>query len=131
MVNEHYWSIAKQVANWAGGLNSRIIYCQLHHETGGFTSELCTQFHNLAGVTQTEPNDLGQPDGQYFYKQFDTDEDFAQWFGKYLRLYMEDGLFDATDIQTYAEAIKRGGYYGDTVENYVAGMKAAYMGAWG
>ena len=45
-----------------------------------------------------------------------------------LRYYAPDGLFEATTVQEYAEALKHGGYYEASVEQYVHGMSAALNG---
>lgn len=102
-----------------------LIYAQLSHETGGFTSELATKHHNYGGVTQTTPNGLAQPDGSNYYMNFDSDESFMDYMAGYLYKYKEDGLFDAYDARSYATALKHGGYFGDDVENYAAGMQNA------
>lgn len=106
-------------------LSPSLIYAQLAHETGDFTSELATQHHNYGGVTQSSPNGLAQPDGSNYYMDFDSDEDFVNYMAGYLYKYKEDGLFNAFDVRSYASALKHGGYFGDDVENYVAGMERA------
>lgn len=128
MINEYYWNLA-QKAGEISGLPAEWIYAQWVHETGNFTSDMCTQYNNLGGLTQTEPNDTPQPDGNCFYMQFPTPEDYAEYFGKYLRLYASDGIFQAESIPGYVAALCRGGYFGDTVENYSRGMIAAYQEA--
>ena len=128
MINERYWELAQQAAN-ISGLPAEWIYSQFVHETGNFTSVLCTQYNNLGGLTQAEPNDLPQPDGSLWYMHFDTPEAYADYFGRYLRLYREDGIYSAETIPEYAAALYRCGYFGDSVENYVAGMEAAYKEA--
>ena len=99
------------------------------HETNGFTSSLCVEYNNLGGVTQTSVNNTPQPDGQYYYMQFESVEEYAEYFGRYLRLYEENGIYEAFSIEDYAAALKDGGYFGDTLENYVAGMTRAYNDA--
>jgi len=74
-------------------------------------------------LTQTEPNELPQPDGEFYYRKFDTAEDYAEYFGKYLRYYEEDGIYDAQNIDEYVAALKHGQYFGDSYENYVANCK--------
>lgn len=106
-------------------LSPSLIYAQLSHETGGFTSELATKYHNYGGVTQTTPNGLDQPDGSNYYMNFDSDESFVDYMAGYLYKYKENGLFNAYDARSYANALKQGGYFGDDVENYVAGMQNA------
>lgn len=130
MINEHYWELAQQAAN-ISGLPAEWIYAQWVHETACFTSELCVDHNNLGGITQEEPNDLPQPDGELWYRHFGTPEDYADYFGRYLRLYREDGIYGAATIHEYAAALHRGGYFGDTVDNYTAGMLAAYKEAFG
>ena len=79
------------------------------------------------GITTTNPTELeksiGQPDGSLWYKCFDTKEGFAEYFGNYLNYFEEDGIKDAVTIREYAEALKHGGYFGDTIDNYAQGMK--------
>ena len=130
VVNDYFYHIA-EIASEKSGLNVKFIYAQMAHESNNFTSELCVNYHNLSGLTQVEDNGLPQPDGQYFYMSFDTYEDYGNYFGSYLKYYYEDGIAEATTIQEYAEALKRGCYYGDTVENYVNGMTYYYNDAFG
>ena len=103
-------------------LSPTLIYGQMAHETGGFTSELATNYHNYGGVTQTTPNGLDQPDGSNYYMNFGSDEEFADYFADYLYKYKEDGIFNAYDTRSYAAALKHGGYFGDDVDNYTNGM---------
>ena len=129
MLNEYFYNLAKRSAE-ISGLPAEWIYCQWSHETGDFSSELCLDYNNFGGITTAHPNEveleLGQPDGSLWYKVFESPEAYAEYFGKYLTYYEEDGIYSATNIQEYAEALKRGGYFGDSVENYVAGMTAVY-----
>ena len=122
-VNQPYWKAAQVAAGISGG-DAKLHYAQFSHETGNFTSELCLQYNNLAGVTQVEPNDLPQPDGQFYYKKFDDLSHWARYFGKFIRLF--DGAVEAQTIEEYATALKEGGYFGDTLENYIDGMTSAY-----
>ena len=128
MINEYYWGLAQQAAS-ISGLPAEFVYSQWVHETGGFTSDMCTQYNNLGGVTQAEPNDTPQPDGNCYYMQFATPEDYADYFAWYLTQYAEDGIYQAQSIAEYAAALQHGGYFGDTLENYIAGMTAAYQEA--
>lgn len=100
----------------------RFIYAQMYHETGGFSSSLARDYHNYGGVTQTEANDLGQPDGSLYYRKFNSDEDYVDYMVDYYNLYDTDGLFAAKDTRGVARALKQGGYYGDTEENYTTGL---------
>jgi hypothetical protein len=130
-MDKYFYDLAKQaaaIANEGFGdiIKPEWIYCQWCHETGGFDSKLAIEYHNLGGLTQVTPNDTPQPDGDYYYKQFDSYEAYAEYFGKYLRYYEEDGLYDATCIDDYIVALKHGGYFGDTLENYLSSVKGIY-----
>lgn len=99
------------------------IFQQWKHETANFTSDLCRNYYNLGGLTQSSNNGLPQPDGDMFYMQFVDLHDFARYFGYYLRLYADDGLYSAFTLQDYLLVLKNGGYYGDTYENYLKGCE--------
>lgn len=121
------WYLANGISqrikdNYGENLSPTLIYAQMAHETGNFTSELATKHHNYGGLTQTSSNGLAQPDGSNFYMNFNSDEEYMDYAAKYYYLYKEDGIFNAHDVRSYAEALKRGGWYGDDVENYVNGM---------
>jgi hypothetical protein len=123
-LNNFFWKLAKRAAEIAGDpIKPEHIYCQWAHETNNFTSELMEANHNLGGLCQIEPNDTPQPDGNQYYMKFDTYEDYADYFGRYLRLYEADGIYEAQNIDEYVLALKTGGYFGDSYENYVAGCK--------
>lgn len=124
-MNDYFWQLAQRSAK-ISGIKAEWIFCQWSHETADFTSELCLEYHNLGGLTQTEPTDAPQPDGSLWYMKFVSYEDYAEYFGRYLKLYESDGIYEATTIPEYAEALKRGGYFGDSVENYINGMMRVY-----
>ncbi|HWR41833.1 hypothetical protein [Sporomusa sp.] len=58
--------------------------------------------------------------------QFDSYEDYAEYFGKYLKYYEENGIYNSTCIDDYIVALKNGGYFGDSLENYLASVKQIY-----
>ena len=124
MINEYFYELAKVSAEIAGEpIKPEWIYSQWSHESGNFNSELADGYHNLGGLTQEEPNDTPQPDGSFYYMQFDSYEDYADYFGRYLRLYREDGLYDSTCIDDYVVALKNGKYFGDSLDDYLADCK--------
>lgn len=131
-MNEYFYNLAKRSAEIAnsyeggGNILPEWIYCQWTHETGEFTSAMCIQYNNLGGLCQTQPNDTPQPDGDQYYMQFATPEDYADYFGRYLHYYREDGIYDAKSLEDYVAALKHGGYFGDSLENYIAGTGAVY-----
>lgn len=108
-------------------LNPNLIWAQWYHETGGFTSELFRTGNNLGGFTTTEDmgDDWRQPDGDLWYKPFSSREEGARFAGAYLANYVENGIADATDPVSYAQALKNGGYYGASVEEYASGLTSA------
>lgn len=101
------------------------IYAQWLHETDNFTSYVCTAFNNFSGLKQFRDNntplDTRSPEGDN-YQYFDSPESYAEYFAFYLTLYRENGLFEATTVEEYVKALKDGGYFGDTLENYINGM---------
>lgn len=108
-------------------LDPNLIWAQWYHETGGFTSELFLTGNNLGGFTTTEDmgDDWRQPDGDLWYKPFSSREEGARFAGAYLANYVENGIADATDPVSYAQALKNGGYYGASVEEYASGLTSA------
>lgn len=108
-------------------LDPNLIWAQWYHETGGFTSELFRTGNNLGGFTTTEDmgDDWRQPDGDLWYKPFSSREEGARFAGAYLANYVENGIADATDPVSYARALKNGGYYGASVEEYASGLTSA------
>lgn len=120
-----YFDLAKQCAQ---RVNERLgatidpewIYAQWRHESGNFTSQLSVENNNFGGLTQVEPNgeENKQPDGNNYYKVFDSPEDYANYYADYLCLYAEDGLSSVHTLNDFATVLKQGGYYDDTVENY-------------
>lgn len=108
-------------------LDPNLIWAQWYHETGGFTSELFRTGNNLGGFTTTEDmgDDWRQPDGDLWYRPFSSREEGARFAGAYLANYVENGIADATDPVSYAQALKNGGYYGASVEEYASGLTSA------
>lgn len=108
-------------------LDPNLIWAQWYHETGGFTSELFRTGNNLGGFTTAEDmgDDWRQPDGDLWYRPFSSREEGARFAGAYLANYVENGIADATDPVSYAQALKNGGYYGASVEEYASGLTSA------
>lgn len=124
-MNNYYFFLAQKISSSLADSGYTIdptwIYAQMAHETNGFRSELCVCYHNLGGVTQSEPNLLVQPDGSNYYMSFGSVDDFATYFAWYLALYDVDGLDSVDSIESYLSVLKSGGYYGDSFENYLEG----------
>lgn len=133
-MNEYFYSLAQratQVAtdNGLSNIDARWIYSQWTHETEEYTSDMCVDYKNLGGLTQLTPNDTPQPDGAYWYMQFETYEDYADYFGKYLRGFIDGGIDQATTLEEYVTALKNspsGAYFGDSLENYLSNCERIY-----
>lgn len=119
-MNDYLRSLAEQVANETG-IPKEWIWAQWMHETGEFTSYVFKNLNNFSGLKQFRANntdlDCLSPEGDN-YQYFPSQESYAKYFAFYLGLYEEDGIFEATTVEEFAIALKHGGYYGDSVENY-------------
>ena len=122
--NKPYYHLAQRVSDKTG-IPADWVWAQWAHETQGFSSRLTKENNNFGGVTQAEPNgeENKQPDGNMYYKSFASPEDYADYFANYIQLYKKNGVMDAKTMEEYAYALKKGGYYGDSYENYISGMK--------
>lgn len=132
MINERIYDMAK-LSSAICGVPAEWIYAQWYHETGGFTSELYRDYNNFGGLTQEEENDAPQPDGNYYYMKFDSPEDYASYFGRYIKKYFPTAA-RATTMEDYAYSLKYGEpyvYYGDELEVYQEGMRDAHEDAFG
>ena len=100
-------------------LRADFIWAQMAHESGAnMDSPVAVEYHNYAGMGY---------DG-HDYRHYANDEEFAQDFAKTLDAYGEDGLFEAKTAKEYAQALKHGGYYSASVEEYASDMTALLNG---
>jgi hypothetical protein len=138
-MNEYFWQLAEKAAQCAAdiglvNIDPKWIYSQWAHETADFTSELCVNSHNLGGLTQSEPNGMPQPDGSYYYMQFSSYEEYADYFGHYLYYFKDGGIDQAGCLQEYISALKNspsGAYFGDSLEIYLSGCEEIYAECFG
>lgn len=127
MANGEYYKLALQVAETTG-IDANLIYAGWCHETNGFTSEVCKTLNNFGGLKKFRDQPEGITDDMCTssegdpYQAFDSPKHYSKYFAYYITLYKEDGIFEADTVEKYADALKHGGYYGDPVEVYVAGM---------
>lgn len=112
---------AALIASDISGISPYFIYAQWCHETDDFTSDLCLEYNNLGGLTQFSMNDLPQPDGSYYYAKFSSLDEFGSYFGRYLLLY--DGIGSVNSLYRYCVCLRDGGYFGDSLSNYYAGVR--------
>ena len=129
---QYFYSMAKVASksSWDNkglyNIDGRWIFCQWFHETGGFTSELSDKYHNLGGLTQEEQNSTPQPDGNGYYMQFNSYEAYADYFGRYLGYYIGNEVDRSTNLQEYITALYDGGYFGDSLDNYLSDCQGIY-----
>ena len=114
---------------------SNLVVAQAKHETGNFASNAFTKYNNAFGYSyagstyQTGPGliaDNGQPVGSYKNVE-DSTKEIVDWI--YRR--RGEGKFpaDLASIKTpalYADLLKKAGYYGDTLQNYLNGLTAFF-----
>ena len=110
--NQEMLGLANEVSAKTG-IPAQFIYGQWAHESANFSSQLARENNNFGGLKNTS--------GEYM--SFSSRQAFADYFAKYIKLYAEDGILDAKTPEEYAAALKHGGYYEDSYENYVAGIK--------
>lgn len=133
-MNKYFYGLAEDAAQAAAdrgvtNIDPRWIYAQWYHESNGFTSALATNNHNLGGLTQEEVNDTPQPDGGNYYINFGSFEEYAMYFGHYLRGYIDGGVDQATTLAEYITALKNspsGEYFGDDLDDYLADCQRIY-----
>ena len=114
-----------------------LMVAQSKHESGDYSSHIFISDNNAFGYSyvagspwQIGPGivaDNGQPVGKYATIEDSTSE-IVDWI--YRRVH--EGKFPANlnDIDTperYAQLLKAAGYYGDTIENYLEGLKRWYV----
>lgn len=99
------------------GIDSHIsadwIYAQWRYESGDFTSRMNEENNNPGGLTQVEPNgeENRMTNSNLYAKVFDTPEEYADYFGRYLAKYAENGIGNATTVDEYLQALQQGGYF--------------------
>jgi hypothetical protein len=113
-----HYDVAEKVAARTG-IAPAIIYAQMQHETGNFTNRGAFELHNYSGINV--PGGKGQD-----YRNFKSDDDYADYYSDLLKRKYS-GALGAQSADSFAKALKAGGYYGDTEANYSAGIKN-YMG---
>lgn len=134
MINSYFYALSQRAAQAAAdkgltNIDPRWVYAQWVHESNSFTSALAVDNHNLGGLTQSTPNDTPQPDGNYYYINFASYEDYADYFGRYLHGFIDGGVDQATTLEEYITALKispSGEYFGDSLENYLSDCERIY-----
>ena len=119
---EKMWELAKYVGEKTG-INPKYIYAQWYHESAGFSSRLARENYNFGGLTQIESNgeENKQPDGSNYYMNFDSLEDWADYYSKYIEHYPE--LKNAQSAYEFSSILRSGGYYTASVDEYTSGIQ--------
>jgi hypothetical protein len=120
-INGATGSNVAQAVSQLTGLRADFILMQMIHETGNFSSDLAQHYHNYSGMRGTGTG--GTTDDGYAI--YNNDADFARAYANTLANYREDGLYEATTIEEWALALKRGGYYTADVSEYVNCLRGA------
>ena len=94
------------------------VWAQMAHETGGFTSDLAKE-GNYAGIKYGGETDS---EGHSYYTTPEAQEEFIRVYANTLK--NEPDIENAKTIEDFASCLKKGGYYADTQDNYVNGLKS-------
>ncbi len=98
------------------GVPADWIWSQWAHESGNFdTSKGAARFNNFAGITQPLP---GNP-----YQHFASPEDFANTYEEWLKRPRFKNALYAQNIDEFASGLKLGGWFTDSLDNYLKDMK--------
>lgn len=119
------------LANWVApktGIDAKLIFAQWYHESAGFSSQLARENYNFGGMTQNEPTGDPkdkQPDGGNYYMHFGNEEEWAEYYAYYCNKCNEPSLSGSTDVTDFATRLKKNGYFGASIDEYVNGMNSA------
>jgi phage tail tape measure protein, TP901 family, core region len=103
------YDLAQRVSEQTG-IPADFVWAQWYHESGNFSSDLAVNSNNWGG--------LKGEDGDYL--SFNSPEEFADYFAKYIVKYA--GITDASTIEEYARILKDQHYYEASLGNYTKGM---------
>jgi hypothetical protein len=95
------------------GINPALIYGQWEHETGNFTNRGARSLNNLAGIRYP---------GSTEYRAFSSLGEFGNYYTNLIRRKYP-GAMGAQSAEQFAGALKRGGYFEDTLSHYTRGMQ--------
>lgn len=110
-----------------------LVVAQSKHETGNYTSNFFRNYNNAFGYSYFAGSnyqigaggiaDNGQPIAKY-YSIEDSTREIVDW----LRRRERQGVFPNLDTiktpEQYAQLLKVAGYYGDSLQNYLNGLRA-------
>ena len=138
-MQNHMWRLAQYASrmakqNYNFDIPPHLIYKQWSHESGANfdANEDLYPVHNYGGLTQTEPNDLPQPESNStnFYRKFNNDRDYVNaYINDFIKHY--SNLNGVTNEDDYARILHDYGYFqaehkeNETPEEYAAKEAAA------
>jgi len=106
--------IAAQRISAKTGINPAWLYGQFVHETGDFTNRGATSLNNLAGIRLP---------GSTEYRKFATVQDFADYYSSLMMSPRYRAALKAKTDADFFGALKSGGYYEDSYQNYLRGAQ--------
>lgn len=119
------YASARAKEKYGYDISPELIYKQWAHEAGvNFDSPNAIHNNNFGGLTQTEPNgeENKQPDGNNYYRHFNNVREYADaYVDDFIKYYPE--ISGTKNEREFASVLKKYGYFGDSVENYAAGME--------
>lgn len=113
-----------------------LVVAQAKHETGNFTSNFFKRYNNAFGYSYypASPYQIGAgtvADNGLKIAAYAAVQDSVKELIDWLYRRVNDGKFPALDTITtpekYAGLLKSAGYYGDTLQNYTAGLKRFFF----
>lgn len=124
------WNAALYVQE-KSGLHAEYFYRQWAHESGYFKSRLARNNYNLGGLTQRTPNgdENKQPDGTNWYCKFENLQEYAQhYYNGFIHVYEKKEEVESLtqivkSLEDFVLLLKKHGYFGDSVENYLNGLQ--------
>mgnify|MGYP001619310353 CR=1 FL=1 len=116
---------------------SYLLVAQAKHETGNFTSNFYKKYNNAFGYSyvsggkyQTGPGsiaDNGQPIASYPNVKSSVYEIIDWIYRRRAEGKFPQDLTTITTPEQYATLLKQSGYYGDTLNNYLNGLKKFFL----
>lgn len=113
-----------------------LMVAQARHETADFTSRFFLQYNNAFGYSYYAGSlyqdgagslaDNGQPIAAYPSIE-DSTREMVDWIWRRYRNKQFPDPRTITTPEAYAAALKNAGYYGDTLSNYLAGLKRFFV----
>lgn len=110
---------------------ANLIVAQAEHESANFSSNVFKTTNNAFGYKCFSGSTLqiscgtGAPEGGN-YARYGSVQDSTKEVLAWLRRKQGEGKFQIADLttpETYATALKKAGYFGDSISNYIAGLK--------